>query len=155
MYAALGLALAVAVTGCRKREKGPDGDILATLKATPINLDSFDPGSLRGKPSLLLFVSPTCEHCLAELPVAQQVARAKDANIVAVFIVGQKENATGVLEHTGFTGPALLDDGSLRRRYGIRAVPLTLVLGADGHAREQLTGEQEASTLEDALADAR
>ena len=149
------VVVAIGIAACRKRQKGPEGDILATLKATPINTDAFDPGSFRGKPSLLLFVSPTCHYCLAELPVAQKVAADKGANIVAVFIVGEKQNATGVLEHAKFTAPALLDDGSLRRRYGIRSVPLTLVLGPDGHAREQFTGAQDAETLEEALADAK
>jgi thiol-disulfide isomerase/thioredoxin len=146
---------ALAIAGCHKRTPGPEGDILQTLKASPINVDAFDAASLRGKPSLLLFVSPTCPHCLAELPVAQKVASDANANVVAVFIVGKKENATGVLEHTKFTSPALLDDGTLRRRYGIRSVPVTMVLGADGFAREQFVGGQDAETLSDALSDAR
>ncbi len=145
----------LAIAGCHKRTPGPEGDILATLQASPINVDTFDPTSLRGRPSLVLFVSPTCPHCIAELPIAQQVAKDAHANVVAVFIVGKKENATGVLEHAKFTSPALIDDGTLRRRYGIRSVPVTMVLGADGFAREQFTGGQDASTLSDALSDAR
>ena len=34
----------------------------------------------------------------------------------------------------------------LRRKYGVRAVPYTLVLGADGHAREALRGAQDEGT---------
>jgi thiol-disulfide isomerase/thioredoxin len=149
------LVLGLAVAGCTKHERGPDGDILATLRAPTIAGTAFDPLSLRGKPSLVLFVSPTCPHCVEELPAAQQAAREHDANVVAVFIVGKAENARGVLTHTRFEAPALIDDGTLRRRYGVRSVPYTLVLGADGHAREQFHGAQGTSRLADAIADAR
>jgi hypothetical protein len=86
---------------------------------------------------------------------AQHAATKSEANVVAVFIAGKKENATGVLEQAKFTAPAVLDDGSLKRRYGIRSVPYVLVLGPDGKAREQFVGEQTAGTLIEALADAR
>lgn len=146
------IALAAA---CKKHEPPPEGDIVETLRAKTIAGADFDPHVLRGKPSLVLFVSPTCPHCLEELPAAQKAAKANDANLVAVFVVGKAENAKGVLEHTKFEGTALIDDGSLRRRYGVRSVPYTLVLGADGHAREQFRGGQGESTLSDAIADAR
>ena len=149
------IVLAICFAGCKKHEPGPAGDILETLRAPTVAGAAFDPHTLRGKPSLVLFVSPTCPHCVEELPAAQKAARDNDANVVAVFIVGKAENAQGVLAHTKFEGPALIDDGTLRRRYGVRSVPYTLVLGADGHAREQFHGGQGESTLADALADAR
>ena len=150
------IALAIALaSACKKHEPPPEGDIVETLRAKTMTGADFDPHTLRGKPSLVLFVSPTCPHCVEELPAAQKAAKANDANVVAVFIAGKAENAKGVLEHTKFEGVALIDDGSLRRRYGVRAVPYTLVLGADGHAREQFRGGQGESTLSDAIADAR
>jgi thiol-disulfide isomerase/thioredoxin len=149
------LAIALASAACKKHEPPPEGDIVETLRAKTMTGADFDPRTLRGKPSLVLFVSPTCPHCVEELPAAQAAARANDANVVAVFIAGKAENAKGVLEHTKFDGIALIDDGSLRRRYGVRAVPYTLVLGADGHAREQFRGGQGESTLSDAIADAK
>ena len=65
------------------------------------------------------------------------------------------ENAQGVIDHTKFDGIALIDDGTLRRKYGIRAVPYTVVLGPDGFATEQLRGGVGQDRLADALADAR
>jgi thiol-disulfide isomerase/thioredoxin len=152
---AIAIAAIVALSACHKKEAVPSGDVAATLLAQTVEGTAFDPATLRGKPSIVMFVSPTCPHCLEELPVAQKVARAGNANVVAVFIVGKAENAKGVITHTRFEGPALIDDGTLRRKYGVRAVPYTLVLGADGHAREALRGAQGESRLEDALADAR
>ncbi|MGE0872653.1 MAG: TlpA family protein disulfide reductase [Kofleriaceae bacterium] len=149
------VAALTAVAACRQRTPGPEGDILATLTGAPINVEAFDAKTMRDKPSLVLFVTPTCPHCAAQLPQAQHAATKSNANLVAVFVAGKKENATGVLDHAKFSAPAILDDGSLKRRYGIRSVPYTLVLGADGKAREQFVGEQTAGMLMDALEDAR
>jgi thiol-disulfide isomerase/thioredoxin len=150
------LVIAVALVGaCRRAEPVPSGDVAATLFAPTVEGAAFDPASLHGKPSIVMFVSPTCPHCLEEIPVAQKVARHGGANVVAVFIAGKAENAKGVITHTKFEGTALIDDGTLRRKYGVRAVPYTLVLGADGHAREALRGAQGESRLQDALDDAK
>jgi hypothetical protein len=72
-----------------------------------------------------------------------------------VFVAGGKQNAEGVVSHTKFDGTALVDDGTLRKKYNIRAVPYSLVLGADGKARDAFRGEQDESTFRDALADAK
>lgn len=149
------LALALAACAKRKKEPVPAGDVLATLLAPTIEGAAFQPDALRGKPSVVMFVSPTCPHCLDQIPVADKVAKEHGAGAVAVFVVGKAENARGVVDHTKFDGYALIDDGSLKQRYGIRAVPYTLVLGADGHAKAAFHGAQDADTLEDALASAR
>ena len=155
LRAAAIVSIVVALMACRRREDAPKGDILATLKASTLEGTEFDASTLKGKPTLLMFVSPTCPHCLDEIPIADRVAKANGANAVAVFIAGKAENAKGVVEHTKFAGAALIDDGSLRRRYGVRAVPYTLVLGPDGHATEAIRGAQGADVLEDALDSAR
>jgi thiol-disulfide isomerase/thioredoxin len=142
--------LVVLVSGCHRRPNLPDGDITTTLTVPPI-AGTFDPTSLKGKPSLVLFVTPTCSHCLATIPRAATAAKAKDANVVAVFVAGHADNATGVVDHTKFWGPALVDDGTLRKRYHVESVPYTLVLARDGHAVDAFEGEQEESTLADAL----
>ena len=117
--------------------------------------DQLDTDSLLGKPTLVVFVSPTCEHCLTELPLAQDAAQAADANVVAVFVVGNRENAAGIVQTAKFTGPVLIDDGTLRRQYEVTGVPYTLVLRPDGHASDALVGTQTRATLQGALAEAR
>jgi thiol-disulfide isomerase/thioredoxin len=148
------LVLALALAACAKKQAVPvpTGDVLATLLAPTLEGAAFQPDALRGKPSVVMFVSPTCPHCLDQIPVANKVAKARGANAVAVFVVGKAENARGVIDHTKFDGYALIDDGSLKQRYGIRAVPYTLVVAPDGHAKAAFRGAQDADTLEDALA---
>ena len=149
------LLLVFLALACHRGPRPPDGDIAASLTAPAIGEHAFDPSSIKGKPSLVLFVTPTCPHCLKTLPAAAEAARAEGANAVAVFVVGKAENATDVLSHAHFTGPALVDDGSLRRRYAINQVPTTLVLGPDGHACDEYIGEQDESTLRGAISRAR
>jgi thiol-disulfide isomerase/thioredoxin len=148
-------ALVVAISGCKKRAPVPEGDILATLTIPLANDQPFDPASLRGKPTLVLFATPTCPYCADELPIADRVAQSENANLVAVYISGSKDQATSVTRSLGFTGPVLVDDGTLRKRYEIKGVPYTLVLGPDGHATEAFRGLQDEATLRNAVADAR
>ena len=147
------LAIAM-VIGCRRGPPIPDGDIAASL-TMPAIAGTFDPASLRGKPSLVMFVTPTCSHCRAVIPRAAAAAYAKDGNVVAVFVTGTADKAKSVVAFTQFKGPALVDDGTLRTRYHVDSVPLILVLGPDGHAVDVFEGEQDESTLASALASAR
>ena len=142
--------------GCTRNDTPvPGGDVAMTLTAPALGSHSFDPASLKGKPSLVMFVTPTCPHCLATIPRGIAAAQAEGANIVAVFVAGGKQNAEGVVSHTKFPGAALVDDGTLRKKYDIKGVPYTLVLGADGRAREAFRGEQQESTFRESLASAK
>jgi len=149
------LIVALLISGCHRHAQVPDGDVTAALTLPSLGAYKLEPASLHGRPTLVLFVSPTCPHCLAELPLANEAARDADANLVAVFVVGKRENAEDIVRTTKFTGHVLIDDGTLRKKYAINSVPYTLVLAADGHACDAFIGKQDASTLKDAIADAR
>ena len=78
------LLLLLAIS-CTKRLPVPDGDVARSLASAATLTDgSFEPSSLLGKPTLVMFVSPTCEHCLAELPRAQAVVKETEATIVTL-----------------------------------------------------------------------
>ena len=150
------LALALAFTACKRNDEPvPDGDIAATLALPSLGAHAFDPASLKGKPALVMFVTPTCPHCIATIPRGAAAAEKQGANVIAVFVAGTKQNAEGVISHAKFPGTALIDDGTLRKKYNIRGVPYSLVLGPDGHAREAFRGEQEEATFRESLADAK
>jgi thiol-disulfide isomerase/thioredoxin len=150
------LALALALAGCKRNDESvPSGDIAAELALPSLGSHSFDPASLKGKPSLVMFVTPTCPHCIVTIPRGAAAAQQQGANVVAVFVAGTKANAEGVISHAKFPGAALIDDGTLRKKYNIRGVPWSLVLGPDGRARDVFRGEQEESTFREALADAK
>ena len=139
------LAIALVLAACHRGEKVPDGDVLAAVHRP----------ELKGKPGIVMFVTPTCPHCLATIPHAIEAAAASQATVTAVFVAGTEDNAKGVIEHTKFPGEWMVDDGALTRRYHIKSVPYILVIGRDGVAQDAFLGEQDTSTLKDALADAR
>ena len=148
--------LILLLAACRSDPPIPDGDVAASLTAPLLATQTaFDPAPLHGKPALVMFVSPTCMHCLKELPIAQAVARDAGANAVAVFVAGKRENAQSFVKQTKFAGSALFDDGTLKTRYAVDRVPFTLVLGADGHAIAAMIGEQDEGTLREAISRAR
>ena len=151
LLAAISLAAA-----CKKSLPLPDGDVTASLTLPTLAGGSFEPATLKGKPTLVLFASPTCGYCAQELPIAQTAAGAEGANVVAVFISPTQQRAAQMVERAQFTAPALVDpSGGLRERYDIKAVPYLLVLGPDGRAREAFRGAQDEQTLRTALASAR
>jgi thiol-disulfide isomerase/thioredoxin len=146
----------LAISGCRKRANVPEGDLLPSLALPTADDRAFDPAALRGKPTLVMFASPTCGYCAAELPIAQRAAAAEQANLVAVYIVGGKQHAASVTKSAGFTAPVLVDEtGALRKKYDIKGVPYMLVLGPDGHAHDALRGQQDEAALREAIDDAR
>ncbi|CAN5690059.1 hypothetical protein BH11MYX1_BH11MYX1_19990 [soil metagenome] len=149
------VAIFVGSGACRRGPAVPEGDVLATLTIPSIAGDQLDTQSLTGKPSLVLFVTPTCVHCLATIPHAIEAAHQRDANVVVIFVSGDADRAQRVAQQLKFPGPVLLDDGTLRKEYRIDSVPYTLVLGGDGHATDAFTGEQATSTLARALAAAK
>lgn len=147
---------AFAIAGCKGYTAPlPAGDIASTLALPSVGAYSFDPASLKGKPALVMFVTPTCPHCLVTIPRGAAAAKAEGANVVAVFVAGTKANAEGVVSHAKFPGTALIDDGTLLKKYNIRGVPYSVVLGPDGKARDVFRGEQEEATFREALADAK
>nr|HEX4313272.1 TlpA disulfide reductase family protein [Kofleriaceae bacterium] len=130
----------------------PPGDVVAALAAESlVGSGAFDASALRGKPALVMFVSASCVHCLKEVPIAQDVARDAGAASAIVFVSGARPNAASFVSQTHFAGPALYDDGTLKKQYAITAVPYTLALAADGHATAAFIGEQDADALREAL----
>ncbi len=153
--AAIGLAIALGAGACRRGPKVPDGDILATLTVPSLDGDRLDTSVLTGTPTLLLFVTPSCVHCLATIPHGIEAAHQQGAHVVAVFVAGKEDRAQRVMDQLRFPGPALFDDGTLRTRYHVDSVPYILVVGPDGHATDAFEGEQSTETLARALGAAR
>ncbi|MCX5745878.1 MAG: TlpA disulfide reductase family protein [Proteobacteria bacterium] len=150
---AFAISVAAGASGCQSApEVVPPGNVAQTLVAPTVGDAVFDPATLEGKPAVIMFVSPTCGHCMIEIPRAQEAAAAKGASTVAVFVSGNADAAIAAVQRTKFTGTVLVDDGTLRAKYNVRAVPYTLVLNRDGTAHSAFRGEQDAETIKNAIA---
>lgn len=140
----------VAVLGaCKAELTPPSGDIAASLALPDLEGNAFDPTTLQGKPAVVLFWRVGCSYCMSEMPVVSKLAKEAGVTAVAVMVAGSHDKAAAIAKD--FDGPFLVDDGTLRKRYDIKAVPYTLVLRSDGTAARAFKGEQSEGTLRSAI----
>lgn len=105
---------------------------------------------LRGKAVVVNFYASWCGPCRQELPAFEKVSRelSSDVAFIAVNVQESRADAVGILDSTGVTFPAVLDeDGSVAQRYGLRGMPSTFLLDADGVVRKFGSGAIDAETL--------
>jgi thiol-disulfide isomerase/thioredoxin len=147
-------AAALATGACRREvARPPAGDILADLALPTVSGGTFDPEPWYQRDVLVLFFSPTCGHCLKEMPQAIAAANQTGGAVLGVMVSGSREQAVQIAAVENLSSPVIVDDGRLRAKYGIRAVPYTLVLGAGGLAKRAFVGAQGQEQLVDALRD--
>ncbi len=100
---------------------------------------------LRGRAVLLNFWASWCEPCRAEMPTLQVLADLYGPEQLAVLALNFKEAPATVarfVQRTGLRLPVLLDhDGAIARACAVKVFPSTLLIAADGRARQRLRGE--------------
>lgn len=109
---------------------------------------------LRGKVVVVNFYASWCGPCRQELPDFEAVSRemAEEVAFIAVNVSESRGDALGILESTGATFPAVLDsDGSVAERYGLRGMPSTYLVDANGIVRKFGPGAVDAETLRSEL----
>jgi peroxiredoxin len=101
--------------------------------------------ALRGKPVIVNFWATWCPPCRAEMPAFEQVWQRFNRGDVMILGVNQGENATAVVQfardYVGTSFPLLLDTRTeVGARYGIRALPTTFFIDADGRIQDVKVG---------------
>jgi thiol-disulfide isomerase/thioredoxin len=153
--AVIALALAAFLAACKKETPPPPGNVAARLALPTADGTMFDPATLAGKPTIVVFWRPGCPHCREELPLVRKACKEKGANAVAVQVSEDPGFGQRTLEKVAWEGVALIDDGAARKTLGVDKVPWTLVLRPDGTAAKAFIGAQSYDTLVGALAAAR
>jgi peroxiredoxin len=100
----------------------------------------------RGKVVLLDFWATWCGPCRASLPHIQELRESQswaDSGLV-VWAVNDRESAQKVgdfLANNQFTFTALIDgDGIVASDYGVRGIPMTVLIGRDGTVKNVWVG---------------
>jgi cytochrome c biogenesis protein CcmG, thiol:disulfide interchange protein DsbE len=113
--------------------------------------------SLRGKPLVIAFFASWCHPCEEELPVLEQFARDEGGRMQVVAISYEDLNSDSVsfVHQLGVTFPALLDDPTapVAHRYGVRGIPQTVFVDADGVVRGRVYGVTSKKELQPAVDD--
>ncbi|MGH9180545.1 MAG: TlpA family protein disulfide reductase, partial [Acidimicrobiales bacterium] len=108
-----------------------------------------------GRPVVLNFWASWCGPCLAELPAFQAVSDPV-SDRVAVLGVNHRDGrnpALDLLAETGVTYPSGHDpEGRLAVAMGVRGMPTTVFISADGRMLERRTGALSEAQLEQILA---
>ncbi len=106
------------------------------INGNPVSLSDF-----KGKYVLLVFWSPTCDHCLAEIKNLQKVySLFKDNNFTiisfAIETEEQKEEWTGIIKKNNIEWPAISDlklwNSNIVKSYKAYSVPTNYLISPEG-----------------------
>jgi thiol-disulfide isomerase/thioredoxin len=127
------------------------------LADTTLTGDALGPRDYAGRVLVVNFWATSCVPCRRELPVlsAAHTAAGEDGPfVVGVNFREGSSIAREYLDDLGVTYPSLRDpDGSLAHRFGVPFLPTTILIDADGRLRYRVTGEVDAATLDELVAE--
>ena len=151
----LAVALVIGLSG-KGASSGRAAPALPTelLAGSPVTLASLH-SAAAGRPALVVFWASWCGPCQHEAPAVERFARsaAGRGRLVGVDWSDEAGSARRFIAKNHWSFSNLRDgEGSVGLAYGLRGLPTTFVIGADGHIEKTLIGPQTEQTLGHALA---
>jgi len=114
------------------------------FKWTNANGDMFSLAELKGQTVLVHVWASWCPPCQSELPgFAIWSNQHPDIQIIPVSVDNSIEEAAAFIASKNITMPTLLTDSEQARGLGIRALPTTLIIAADGNISQQYIGSRD------------
>ncbi len=119
------------------------------------NGKAYKLSDFRGKPVVLNFWASWCPPCKAEMPDFQKEFEARGERVQFLMVNltdGQQETVSSAMAHItkeGYTFPVYFDtEYSAAVAYGIRSIPTTFFIDAEGYLVAQATGAIDIATLQ-------
>ncbi|MBW3615338.1 MAG: TlpA family protein disulfide reductase [Actinobacteria bacterium] len=110
--------------------------------------------STPGKPTVVNFFAAWCEPCKKELPVLREASLRHAGTITFLGVDHQDSRSDAIerLDEFGITYPAGYDPkGEIAARYGLRGLPATVFIDADGRIVDLHQGQISSAELEERL----
>jgi cytochrome c biogenesis protein CcmG/thiol:disulfide interchange protein DsbE len=123
------------------------------LAGSPVTLASLRTAAA-GRPALVVFWASWCGPCQHEAPAVERFARGATGRgrVVGVDWSDEAQSARRFIVKNHWSFSNLRDgEGSVGLAYGLRGLPTTFVIGADGSIEKTLIGPQTEQTLSRAL----
>lgn len=99
--------------------------------------------ALRGKVVVVEFWATWCGPCLQALPVIDRAARGWGDRVAVLAVnVDDAGKARALFDQRGWQLTLVADDGEAADRYGVHALPHTVVIDRDGVVRRIVSGRQ-------------
>jgi len=138
--------------GASRAEVGSEAPdfALATLDGECIRLRDE-----RGRAVVLTFFASWCNPCEQEMPLLESAAR-EYGDALSVLAVSYQEalrsDAEDFVDRLGVTYPAMFDaEREVADRYGVRAIPQTFFIDAEGIVRDRVFGITTEAALDEPL----
>jgi cytochrome c biogenesis protein CcmG/thiol:disulfide interchange protein DsbE len=123
----------------------------------PLTLPCLGPGPdvaldrLTGRATVVNLWATWCGPCREEMPLLQEAyaRNGKEVRFLGVDTQDDPEAARWFLDDLGVGYPHVVDaDGELLRELGVRGLPVTLALDADGRVVDRVVGQLSESELQ-------
>lgn len=135
----------------------PAGETTAVL-ASDFTVTDRNGGAVKlsdffGKPVIVNFWATWCDPCRMELPAFQSAFETygEEIEFVMVNVGGPRDTADTVwafADENGYTFPAYFDtDNEAAIAYGVRSIPMTVLIAADGTVADSFVGMLDEETL--------
>ena len=129
-------------------QQAPDFLLALYQGQSTLGAESLMLSDLRGKPVVLNFWARLCQPCWSEMPELQEFYEEsrQQVEVVGVDIgqftgLGSGRDAGKLLQSLGITYPAgTTDDATVVPRYGVRAMPTTVFISAEGEVFRKWSG---------------
>lgn len=149
LYAVIaGLCAALLLRGGAGPEEGTPAQGFELALAS--GQGSFRLEEQRGKPVLMEFFASWCGACESAAPMLEDVyeeAKRRGVVVVGVSIDDDARAAARVKQSWPIPYPVAMDDGSVKRAYGVSLVPTFVLVDRDGTVRRVSSGVPSRRTL--------
>jgi cytochrome c biogenesis protein CcmG, thiol:disulfide interchange protein DsbE len=143
-------------TGAPTRGVADVGDLAPDFTLPTLDGETISLSDRRGRPTVVNFWASWCHPCREEFPLLAD-ALDEDANedlaVVGVTYQDIESDSRAFVEEMDAVWPQAVDrDGAVAQSYGVRAIPLTFFVDADGRIADRVIGFSTKGALDESLA---